>query len=60
MKGKKSEEYRESQITTMDIFGFTFYIKKLNFARKHSLKRSRLCHHILFVVFMRCRIFEKQ
>ena len=24
----KSEEYRESQVTTMNIFGYTFYIKK--------------------------------
>ena len=28
MKRNKNEEYRESQITTINIFGFTFYIKK--------------------------------
>ena len=26
-KRKKNEEYKESQITTINIFGFTFYIK---------------------------------
>ena len=26
--GRRNEEYKESQITTMNIFGFTFYIKK--------------------------------
>ena len=28
MKRKKNEEYKESQITTINVFGFTFYIKK--------------------------------
>ena len=37
MKKKKNKEHRESQITTMNIFGFTF--KKSNFARKHSLEK---------------------
>ena len=37
MKAKKNEQHRESQITTMNSFGFTF--KKSNFAQKHSLKR---------------------
>ena len=32
MKAKKNEQHRESQITTMNSFGFTF--KKSNFARK--------------------------
>ena len=27
MKRKKNEKYKESQITTTNIFGFTFYIK---------------------------------
>ena len=27
MKREKNEEYGESQITTINIFGFTFYVK---------------------------------
>ena len=27
VKRKKNEEYRESQVATINIFGFTFYIK---------------------------------
>ena len=46
MKRKKSEEYEESQITTIYIFiGF-----KLYFAWKHSLKKSCLYLEILFTV----------
>ena len=37
MRRKKIEEYRESQVTTINIFDFTFYL--LYFARKHSLKK---------------------
>ena len=37
LKRKKNEEYEESQITTIYIFGF-----KLYFARKHNLKKSCL------------------
>ena len=37
MRRKKNEEYRESQVTTINIFDFTFYL--LYFARKHSLKK---------------------
>ena len=37
---------------------FTFYIKKVYFARKHILKKPSSYHHILFTVFMRCRVFE--
>ena len=40
---KKNEEYKESQITTIYIFGF-----KLYFARKHNLNKSCLYHQILF------------
>ena len=36
MKTKKNEEYKESQITAMSIFGFTFFIKKMHFTQKHS------------------------
>ena len=35
MKRKKNEEYKKSQITTINIFGFTVF-----FAQKHSLKKS--------------------
>ena len=55
MKTKKNEEYEESQITTIYIFGF-----KLYFAGKYNLKKGRLYHQILFTVFLRCRIFETQ
>ena len=39
MKTKKNEEYKESQITTMSIFGFTFFKKKLYFTQKLSSNR---------------------
>ena len=37
-----------------------FYLlyKKLYFAQKQSLRKNSLYHHILFTVFMRCRIFQ--
>ena len=54
-KRKKNEEYEESEITTIYIFGFKFYV-----AWKHHLKKSCLYHQILFTVFMRWRIFETQ
>ena len=64
MKTKKNEEYKESQITTMSIFGFTFFIKNYillkNIVVKGKKVKSSLYHHISFTVFMRCRIFEKQ
>ena len=53
----KNEENWESQIT-INIFGFIFYMKKSHFARKNSLKKPSPYHHILFTVFMRCRVFE--
>ena len=37
MKRKKNEEYRESQVTIIIIFDFTFCL--LYFAGKHSLKK---------------------
>ena len=40
MKSKKSEEYRESQTTKTNIFGFIFYIKKSYFAQKDALKED--------------------
>ena len=39
---------------------FTFYIKIIYFAPEHILKKPSLYHHILFTVFMRCRVFETQ
>ena len=57
MKRKKNEKYRESQKLQIHL---VLPHKKLYFARKHSLKKSSLYHHILFRVFMRCRIFETQ
>ena len=64
MKTKKNEEYKENQITTMSIFGFSFLIKKYillkNIVVKDKKVKSSLYHHISFTVFMRCRIFETQ
>ena len=60
MKRKKNEEYMESQITTINIFDFTFFIKKLYFAQKYSSKKQFLSHHILLTVFMRYRVFKTQ
>ena len=37
---KENEEYKESQKTTISIFGFTFFIKNYSsFTRKHNSKR---------------------
>ena len=62
MKTKKNEEYMESQITIMSVFGFPFFIKSYilleNIIVKGKKVKSSLYHHILFTVFMRCRIFE--
>ena len=62
MKTKKNEEYKESQITTMSIFGFTFFIKSYillkNVVLKSKKVKSSLYHHISFTVFMRYRIFK--
>ena len=64
MKTRKNEEYKESQITTMSIFGFTFFIKSYillkNIVVKGKELKSSLCYRIPFTVFMRCWIFETQ
>ena len=64
MKTKKNEEYKESQITTMSIFGFTFFIKNYillkNIVVKGKKVKSSLYHHISFTVFTCFRIFETQ
>ena len=48
MKTKKNEEYKESQITTMSIFGFTFFIKNYillkNIVVKGKKVKSSLYH----------------
>ena len=62
MKTKKNEEYKESEITTMSIFDFTFFIKNYillkNIVVKGKKVKSSLYYHISFTVFMRRRIFE--
>ena len=64
MKTKKNEEYKESQITTISIFGFTFFIKNYillkNIVVKGKKVKSSLYHHISFTVFMRYRILQTQ
>ena len=54
MKTKKNEEYKESQITTMSIFGFTFFIKNYillkNIVVKGKKVKSSLYHHICAVM----------
>ena len=50
MKTKKNEEYKESQITTISIFGFTFFIKNYillkNIVVKGKKVKGSLYHHI--------------
>ena len=62
MKTKKNEEYKESQITTISIFGFTFFIKNYILLKNTVVKGKKvkysLYHHASFTVFMRCRIFK--
>ena len=64
MKTKKNKEYKESQITTMSIFGFTFFIKNYillkNIVLKGKKVKSSLYYHISFTIFVRCGIFETQ
>ena len=64
MKTKKNEEYKESKITTMSIFDFTFFIKNYillkNIVVKGKKVKSSLYYYISFTFFMRCRIFETQ
>ena len=55
MKREKNEDFKESQITTICMFGF-----KLHFAQKHNFKKICLYHQILFTVFISCRIIETQ
>ena len=54
MKTKKNEEYKESQIITISIFGFTFFIKSFillkNIVVQGKKVKSSLYHHISFTV----------
>ena len=64
MKIKKNNEYKESQITTINIFGFTFdtknYILLKNIVVKGKIVKSSLYYHISFTIFMRCKKFKTQ
>ena len=55
MKTKKNKEYKESQITTISIFGFTFFIKNYilfkNIVVKGKKVKSNLYHHTSFTAF---------
>ena len=62
MKRKKNEECRESQVTTINIFAFTFRIKNQFLVQKHSLNKvfytkERLYlrwneHHLKLMVYI--------
>ena len=47
MKTKKNEEYKESQITTMSIFGFTFFIKNYILLKNIVVKGKKVVYTIL-------------
>ena len=62
-KGK--QRIQGKQITTMGIFGFTFFIKNYIFLKNivvqgGKVKSKKFIPSLSFTVFMRCRIFEKQ
>ena len=59
MKKKENKESRETQITTMSVFGLTFHIKNY-ILLENIVWNNSLQHHILFTVFMSCKIFETQ
>ena len=50
MKWKKSEEYRENQITMISILGFTFYIKN------YILLKSRVWERTVYTItfYLQC------
>ena len=59
MKRKKNEEYKESQITTINIFGFNFYVK--NYILLDSIVWKKAVYTVTFYYsFMRCGISETQ
>ena len=55
MKTKKNKEYKKSQITTISIFGFTFFIKNYillkNIVVKGKKVKSSLYYHTSFTGF---------
>ena len=57
---KKERQRIQEKSNNNKHFWFTFYIKNIYFARKHILKKPSSYHHILFKVFMRCRVFVTQ
>ena len=52
MKKKKNEEYKKSQITTMNIFNFTFYIK--NYILPKNIVRKKVVSTITFYLQFSC------
>ena len=56
MKRKKNEEYKESQITIINMFGFNFHVK--NQILLESIVGKNLVYIIPFYLqlFMRCRV----
>ena len=52
MKRKKNEEYRESQIKTIDIFGFASYIK--NYILLENMVSKKVVYTITFYLQFLC------
>ena len=51
MQTKKNEEYKESQITAMSIFGFTVFIKSYILLKKYSSKRPKIKKVVYTITF---------
>ena len=49
MKTKKNEEYKESQITTMSIFGFTFFTKNYILLKNIEVKGKKVKSSLLCI-----------
>ena len=47
MKTKKNEEYKESQITTISIFGFTFFIKNYILLKNIVVKGKKVKKYLI-------------
>ena len=62
LKNEEKEKQRIQGKSNNNNKHLWFYLlyKKSYFARKHSLKKPSLYHHILFTVFIRFRVFETQ
>ena len=48
MKTKKKEDYKESQVTTMTILGFTFFIRNYTLLKKIVVKDKKV--KVLFTI----------